>query len=51
MNELSKIQKLLSEIADLLKAGRPPDKRKAASKLREMSTIATTLGFTIEPRR
>ncbi len=51
MHELSEIQRLLAEIAELLKVGRPPDKRKAAGKLRELANIATTLGFTIEPRR
>lgn len=51
MNELGEIQRLLSEIAGLLASGKPPDKRKAVGKLREMAAIATTLGFTIEPRR
>lgn len=49
MHELSEIQRLLAEIAELLKVGRPPDKRKAVGKLRELANIATTLGFTIEP--
>ncbi len=51
MHELGEIQRLLSEIAELLKSGKPPDKRKAVNKLRELSSIATTLGFTIAPRR
>jgi hypothetical protein len=50
MHELAEIQRLLSEIADLLKSGTAANKRKAASKLQQMAAIATTLGFTIEMR-
>lgn len=50
MFELGEMQRLLSEIAELVKSGTRPDKRKAASKLQEIAAIATTLGFTIQPR-
>ena len=50
MFELGEIQRLLSEIATLVKSGTRAEKRQAASKLREIAAIATTLGFTINPR-
>ena len=50
MSELGEMQRLLGEIAELLKSGSKPDRRKAATKLQEIAAIATTLGFTIQPR-
>ena len=50
MFELGEIQRLLSEVAALVKTGSRPDMRKAASKLQEIAVIASTLGFTIQPR-
>lgn len=50
MSELAELQKLLSEIAGLVKTGTRSDKRKAADKLERLASIATTLGFTIRPQ-
>ena len=50
MFELGEIQRLLSETAELFKSGTRSDKRKAAVKLQAIAAIATTLGFTIQPR-
>ena len=50
MFELAEMQKLLQEIADLMKTGNKTDRRKAAGKLQNVAAIASTLGFTIQPR-
>ena len=51
MNELGELQRLLSEVADLLKSGSAVNKRLAVGKLREMAATASTLGFTLDLRR
>ena len=51
MRELSDLQRLLSEVAELLKSGTAANKRQAVSKLREMAATASTLGFTLELQR
>lgn len=50
MHELSEMQQLLQEIAEHLKSGTKPERRMATVKLRRIAAIATTLGFTIQPR-
>ena len=50
MFELAEMQRLLQEIAELMATGRKPDRRKAADKLQNVAAIASTLGFTIQPR-
>lgn len=49
MSELGEMNKLLSEIAEHLKAGTKSEKRKAVVKLHQLASIATTMGFTIGP--
>ena len=50
MFELAEIQRLLAEVAEHVKAGTKADRRKAAGKLQQVAGIASTLGFTIQPR-
>lgn len=50
MSDLAELQKLLTEIAGLVKAGTRADKRHAADKLNQLAAIATTMGFTIRPQ-
>ena len=50
MKEIAELQKLLSEIADLVKSGLKADRRKAAAKLHDLGVIATTMEMTIRPR-
>ena len=43
MLDLVEMQRLLSEIADHVKAGTRGDKRRAADKLKQLASIATTM--------
>ena len=49
MLDLVEMQRLLSEIADHVKAGTRGDKRRAADKLKQLASIASTMCFTIRP--
>ena len=51
MSELGEMQQLLSEIAEHIKSGTKPDRRKAAVKLQQLAGIATTMGFVLAPHR
>ena len=50
MLELGEMQRLLVEITELFKTGSKADKRRAILKLKEVASIATTLGFTVGPK-
>jgi hypothetical protein len=45
------IQHMLAEIAEHLNAGTQADRSAAVLKLHRVASVATTLAFTIKPRR
>jgi hypothetical protein len=47
MSDMGEMQKLLTEISEHVKSGSKADNRKAATKLKQLAAIATTMGFTI----
>jgi hypothetical protein len=52
MNEsIAKLDSLLRDVVDHLKAGTKPDRRAAALKLDRLAAVATTLAFTIKSTR
>lgn len=52
MNEsIGEIQRLLQEAVGHLKSGTKPDLREAASKMKRIAALASTLALTIEGRR
>ena len=52
MNEsISDIQRLLQEIADHLKSGTNPEKRKAVTKLQRIVAVASTVVLTLQVQR
>lgn len=52
MNEnITEIQRLLHEIVGHLKSGTKSDSREAATKLKRIAALASTLALTIEGRR
>jgi hypothetical protein len=50
VNDLAEMQQLLKEIAECLKAGSRPEKRKAIVKLERLAAIAGTLALTLKAR-
>lgn len=50
MLELAELQQRLAEISRFINSGSKSDRRRAADKLQQLATIATTLGLTIRPR-